>query len=246
MCRGSGEIMNHDNPPVALPNGQVFSKAFVMSQARPKEKSSTRKLSAWEKLKLHKDKARELDETSHNGGTSSESNDVGRSDKSDKSEKMSSIFGGCYCGGSVNGDLSACVSPSSTTASSVQPHACEGQKESGISNMGGGKPLSAIEVMMRLSGGWKSENLPSVDRRALAVTSLASEMMRRRENEEAVDNAARLDEDQDREGGSGRRSSEHEHDMSDSPPLPPPPLYFTCPVTGSSFDISTLKAVFIV
>jgi hypothetical protein len=34
-CRGSGEIMDQENPPLALPNGQVYSKAFVLKSAFP-------------------------------------------------------------------------------------------------------------------------------------------------------------------------------------------------------------------
>jgi len=225
--------MNHDNPPVALPNGQVFSKAFVMSQARPKQQPSTKKPSAWERLKLHKDRVQELEDTHQNGGNSSGSNGC------DKSDKMSSIFEGCYCGGSVNCDLNACVSPGSTMASSMQAHVLEGQKES-VSNTGdmnSGEPLSAIEVMMRLSGGANRDAATSVDRRVLAVTSLAGEMRRKEKEDASQYTVHHLEEDQEGEGGSGR--------MSDSP-LPPPPLFFTCPVTGSTFDVSALKAVFIV
>ena len=31
VCRGTGQIMNHDNPPVALPNGQVVSPLAATS-----------------------------------------------------------------------------------------------------------------------------------------------------------------------------------------------------------------------
>lgn len=36
-CRGSGEVMNHSNPPMVLPNGQVYSKNFLRSHKRPHE-----------------------------------------------------------------------------------------------------------------------------------------------------------------------------------------------------------------
>lgn len=33
ICRGSGEVMGQDNPPVALPNGEVYSRRYVMEKA---------------------------------------------------------------------------------------------------------------------------------------------------------------------------------------------------------------------
>lgn len=36
-CRGSGEIMNHENPPLVLPNGQVYSKKFLQNNYHEKD-----------------------------------------------------------------------------------------------------------------------------------------------------------------------------------------------------------------
>lgn len=40
-CRGSGEVMNHNNPPMVLPNGQVYSKKFLNSQKRSRSSEET-------------------------------------------------------------------------------------------------------------------------------------------------------------------------------------------------------------
>lgn len=32
VCRGSGKVMNHENPPMALPNGQVFYFHVIITE----------------------------------------------------------------------------------------------------------------------------------------------------------------------------------------------------------------------
>mmetsp|Transcript_10623 Transcript_10623/g.16103 ORF Transcript_10623/g.16103 Transcript_10623/m.16103 type:complete len:732 (-) Transcript_10623:255-2450(-) len=45
-CRGSGKLMDHENPPMALPNGQVYSKAFILSKAFPSLQRKRKSLSS--------------------------------------------------------------------------------------------------------------------------------------------------------------------------------------------------------
>jgi hypothetical protein len=112
------------------------------------------------------------------------------------------------------------------------------------------RPLTAIETMMRL----RNHNNISGDASNAALPAAGGGYKEEQLQEQQQPQQWVHKEEEGMGGGEeeeeGRGGEEEEdEDMSlTSPPHspPPPPLFFTCPVTGSTVDVSSLRAVFIV
>ena len=146
-----------------------------------------------------------------------------------------SIFGGCYCGGGVNvqsDESSPRVSADSSVSDCVQNETRDEKLDENevvdVKNNGRvcngdhvcqKRPLTAIETMIRL------RRSPKVHNGIGNCIRVHSSLIDEPEIEDAEDNR---------------------ENMSVSPTSLSSPLYFTCPVTGITVDISQLKSVFIV
>lgn len=204
-----------------------------MSNAHPKDYNSIEQVRSikgtpWEKL------------FAKGTGAKEEGDGVNPNDPS------SSIFGGCYCGGSGSKLQTTGSTPHSPPSSCRQqePEDMAPTEDNKVTeDVGNGgdvnRPLSAIEVMMGLRNRHEADFASVADRSGVITKSIESLL---------CSNSIRECDLESKRFDSNDSADQHlEQGMvSDSPPLPPPPLYFTCPVTGSTVDISLLRPVFIV
>ena len=148
------------------------------------------------------------------------------------------------------------------TATACDMRTCVGGGGGG--GCGNVRPLSAIETMMRLRHHGRSRDHSSslsmrhgdtnttdatvtetefhcdtANMERSGVADLLASLGRTEVREEEEDEEEN-EEEEEGEGGNSKQSS------GLFPPPAPPPLYFTCPVTGITVDVSVLRAVFIV